>query len=423
MGGCSMLLTRQARRGVAWLGLAAMACAVLLWTGYPPDFMGPTAAPSVAGMRFLPVTILLLYILLVEDRGFRTAYAGHALWMLGLAWSPEAAFQVTLVWWPYLGLRRAQAIGASRTVSIIRVGLGGALKGLVAFGVAALALASVFRLAFGEWPSLQGFTVYIRNPPGLLPVNPSGPIWLGLGAAEILAFALVRADPSRLRVGSVCLLGLLSVGSYYLGRSHDNNVLNLFPFVVLVLTAALAIGLPGMPAGFASVVLAGLVAWPATFGLNSWAIAWRAGDAGNFGSAQIIEHLRFRNPEAWALLDSWLAGLPAQHAPSADASAAIGWLRAEKAAPPLWISPAMLLPYGPTGSDWTGTNDLGSFATLPTEEVAWFIGNSAKHFHRTGWILMDRINPGPWPGVFARFYTPVEERRFGDLSVVRLMPR
>ncbi len=423
MAGCVLVLTRKMPMGLALAALAAMACAILMWTGYPPDFKGPIATPSVDGMRFFPLAALLFFIIAAEERGFRLDAAGHALWLLGLVWSPEAAFYATVVWWPYLALRRAQAIGASSATGVAIAALRGAGMALAATAVAFAALAVLFRIAYHEWPSIAGFTTYVRNPPGILPANPAGPIWLGLAAAALVAVAQLRADARGIRLGFVCLMGLLAAGSYYLGRSHDNNVLNLLPFVVLALTAALAIGLNDVASGFAQVALAGLVAFLATFGFNSWDVAARGGQAWNIGPSHFINDMRLATPESLTLLDESLANSPSAHAPAADAADAQEWLRAQGEGPPLWVSPSMLLPYGRPGPAWTGMNDIGSYALLPHDEVEGFIRNSAQDLHRPGWILVDRSQTSPWPALFFAAYSVTQQRDFGGYTAYRLAPK
>jgi hypothetical protein len=423
MAGCVVVLTRKLPMGLALAALAAMGSAILTWTGYPPDFMGPIATPSVDGMRFFPVAALLFFIMAAEERGFRPDAAGHALWLLGLVWSPEAAFYATVVWWPYLALRRAQAIGASSATGVAIAALRGAGVALAATAAAFAALAVLFRIAYHEWPSIAGFTTYVRNPPGILPANPTGPIWLALAAAALVAVAQLRADARGIRVGFACLMGLLAVGSYYLGRSHDNNVLNLLPFVVLALTAALAIGLKDVASGFAQVALAGLVAFLATFGFESWDVAARRGQAWNIGPSHFINGIRLATPESFALLDESLAHSPSAPAPAADAAAAQDWLRAEGEGSPLWVSPSLLLPYGAPGPAWTGMNDIGSYAQLPPDEVERFIRNGAQDLHRPGWILVDRSQTSPWPALFFAAYSVTQQRDFGGYTAYRLAPK
>jgi hypothetical protein len=424
MAGCVVLLTRRLPMGLALVALAAMGCAILMWTGYPPDFKGPIATPSVDGLRFFPLAALLCFIIAAEARDFRLDVAGHALWLLGLVWSPEAAFYATVVWWPYLALRRAQKIGATSATGVAIAVLRGAALALAATAAAFAALAVLFWIVYRQWPSIEGFTTYVRNPPGILPVNPTGPVWLALAAATVVAVAQLRADARGVRLGLVSLMGLFAAGSYYLGRSHDNNVLNLLPFIVLALTAALAIGLKDVASGFAQIALAGVVALLATFGFESWDAAAQRGQALNLGPGSFINDISMATADSSALLDKSLAQLPSAHAPAADAAAAQEWLRAQGEGPPVWVSPSLLLPYGAPGPVWTGMNDIGAYALLPHDEVESFIRNSAQHLHRPGWILVDRMQQTtPWPALFLEAYSIEQQRDFGNYTAYRLTPK
>jgi hypothetical protein len=424
MCGCVLALTQRASRGLAIVALVAMVCAVLVWTGYPPDYMGPMATPSVNGMRFLPIALVLLYIVLAENCGLTRDSVGHMLWLFAAFWSPEAAFQATAVWWPYLTLRRAQAALIQQPLPIAIVALCGACAALAALAVTIAVQAGLFRSVFHQWPSLTGFSTYVRNPPGILPVNPTGPIWLGLAGTAAAALALVRADARGVRLGFVSLMGLLAVGSYYLGRSHDNNILNLLPFIVLALTTALGCGLHQLASGFANVALVGLIAWPLTFGFHSWTVAWQEGEAWTIGPSGFIKTIVFRTPDDWALLNSALVEMAVPHASAADAGAAMNWLRAHgDEGTPVWVSAAMLLPYGAPQDFWTGMNDLGSFGLLPPDEVERFVRHSAETLHRVGWLLVDRTQSSPWPAIFFAIYFVTEERTFGNYTLYHLAPR
>jgi hypothetical protein len=296
---------------------------------------------------------------------------------------------------------------------------------VVATAAAFAALATLFWVVYHQWPSIDGFTAYVRNPPGILPVNPTGPIWLALAAAGVVAVAQLRADARGIRLGFVALMGLLAAGSYYLGRSHDNNVLNLLPFVVLALTAALGIGLKDVACGFAQVTLASLVALLATFGFESWNAAAQRGEAWEIGPSHFVNNIRLAAAESSALLDQSLADPPKTPAPApaADAAAAQEWLRARGEGAPVWVSPSMLLPYGPPGPAWTAMNDVGAFALLPHDEVETFIRDGAQHLHRPGWILVDRTQTTPWPALFFASYSVTEQRDFGGYTAYRLAPK
>jgi hypothetical protein len=372
--------------------------------------------PSVDGMRFLPLALLMLAIFRGEAVERPILGLGYALWLFGLAWSPEAGAYTTIVWFPYLALRAAQKERSGSPGAIAGVAFCGAAMAVVAPAVGFAILTLAFRARFGDRPSVSGFLTYMRNPPGILPPNPLGPIWLiapplvGIGA-----IALTRADPRALRTGAVSLLGLVAVISYYLGRSHDNNVINLFPIVVLLTASVLSVALPPFLDGFSKMVLVGIAAWPMAFGLQSWALAAQSGEAIALGPARMLNRFQLPEPDAWALLDACLVGLPGRHAAAADAGAALAWLTEQGAGPPLVINQGLILPRNSVGVEWTGVNNLANFDLLPREFVARFIQSGAVSFHRQGW-LVDREQPGDWLALFRSAYEVAGERAFGGYT-------
>jgi len=421
MAACVGLMTRRVARGLALLAMLALAASVLLWTGYPVDFAGTLVTPSVGGLRFLPLALLILTILW-DEAGKRAALLGWVVWALSLAWSPEAAVYATIVWFPVLALRAAQAKSADTPGKVARAVFWGAALAVASLvgGVASLAL--VFRATFGDWPSASGYLVYILHPPGVLPMDLLGPVWLPVSALAIGLVALTRAEASQLRGGVAALLGLLAVSSYYLGRSHSNNVLNLFPFLVLVLTFALSVRLPPMPEAFSRMVLVGLVAWPATFGFESLTAAVREG--GIFaGRARLLDRFRRTTPEALQLLDARYADHIGPKALYADANAAVDWLKRQGEEAPVFVNGAMLMLGSGGGPTWTGVNNLANFDPLPRDIVARFIRSGARGFARPGWLLVDRTYPEDWLGLFGVAYVVTEQRDFGGYALYRLAPR
>lgn len=417
------LALRKSPRGLALLAILAIACAVLLWTGYPPEESGPMLAPSVDGMRFLPLALLIFAILLGEAVERPVTALGYVVWLCSLAWSPEAGVYATIVWFPYLALREAQRRGANTPGAVAWAALRGAAIAAASLAAGIAILTLMFRVGFGDWPSASGFLTYIRTPPGILPPNPLGPIWLALATLAIGAVALARADARGLRTGTACLLGLVAAGSYYLGRSHDNNVLNLFPFVVLLIAAALSVPLPSILEGFSRMALVGVVAWPATFGFQSSIVGTESDSAIAIGPGRLLDRFKLVTPDSWALLDAALTYQPGRHAASADAGAALAWLAKHGAGPPLVINQAMILPRYAGGPEWTGVNNLANFDLLPREVIARFIQNGAASYNRQGWLLVDREQPGDWLELFGSAYEVTEERAFGGYSAYRLIPK
>ncbi|MEO6717311.1 MAG: hypothetical protein ABIM50_08710, partial [Novosphingobium sp.] len=236
------VLTRNMDRASRWLALAALAAAVLLWCGFPVRWGSPLQTPSVGGVRFLPLAVLTSLILTIEARDAKSlprslTLCGHCVWMVSLAWSPEAAFFASLVWWPWLALRQADLSNTPRTkwLALLR----GGLLGLAAVLAGYAALAVMFRAAFGDWVALEGFLIYLRYPPGRMPVFVLGAVWFALAVLLLAYVALARSSAGSARRSLyACLLAALAVATYYLSRSHDNNVLNLLPFLILLMLAS-----------------------------------------------------------------------------------------------------------------------------------------------------------------------------------------
>jgi hypothetical protein len=81
------------------------------------------------------------------------------------------------------------------------------------------------------------------------------------------------------------------------------------------------------------------------------------------------------------------------------------------------------LPRYAYGAAWTGVNNSANFAWLPRETIAPFIRSSATSFHNSGWLLVDRAQPGDWLELFGSAYNVAEERTFGDYTAYRLVPK
>jgi hypothetical protein len=170
-------------------------------------------------------------------------------------------------------------------------------------------------------------------------------------------------------------------------------------------------------------VLVGIVAWPMTFGGQSWTAAIQSGEALTVGPARLLDRLRLATPDAWALLNAYLANLPGNHADSADAGAALAWLAEQGAGPPLVVNQAMIMPRHAAGPAWTGVNNLANFEPLPRDVITRFIANGAATFHRPGWLLVDRAQAGDWLDLFLSAYSVTDQREFGGYTAYRLVPK
>lgn len=413
LAGIVVILTARSSKGVRSLALLAMFCAALLWTGFPSNFAGPVITPSVAGLRFLSVSALLLYILYAEHRNFRCDWIGHGIWLADLFWSPEAAFFGTVIWWPYLALRDATDAGEWRgaIVALVR----GAARGAIALTVGICILAIVLWWLSARAITLADFFAYVQHPPGALPVNPVGTVWIALAALALGIIALARqALSEQARPLYACLLSFLAAGTYYISRSHDNNILNLFPLLIPVLLAIVGNLDPVSETArhfvraFIFTSLVAMVAFTVTFDYRPWREGAAQVGALHAGPSRLIARFAPEANDRPAIL-------------SADAIAGLRYLRDQKAGAVALFDRNYLMVRS-AGGAWTSVNNLANFVPLPYESIEHYIRQSAAAYRRPGWILADTEHRH-WVDAFRVAYDVRREQSFGSYRAYYLVPR
>lgn len=409
--GSVILLTVQLSKGVRWLALLAMFFATYFWTGFPIDFAGPAMTPSVAGLRFLSISALLFHILYAEQRKIRRDWVGHAIWLIDLFWSPEAAFFGTLIWWPYLALRNAEGANGWRG-AIIALSKGG-LQGACALAAGVCGLTLTLWLLSAGTIQLWEFIAYIQHPPGALPVNPIGTVWIALASFALAVPLLAQGSPLT-RSLYVCLLGFLGAGTYFISRSHDNNILNLFPLLVLLLSAILAnrkdFQAPTwhFVRSFVHTGFAAMITFVVMFNFTHWSEGAARSGPLTLGPARLISRFTPSHGSRPGFLSS-------------DAVAGLEYLRRRNAGMVMLFDGNKLMPRTPTGSAWTGVNNIANFEPLPDSMVQHYIRRGAAAYHHEGWILADKEH-SRWMSAFKNAYRIREQKSFGKYHAYYLVP-
>jgi hypothetical protein len=230
-------LIDQAASGL--LAFALLFCRVV----DPRPYLAVQVFPSIGGMRF--AWVLLLFLVTVRcaqraDAGRPTAWlllAGSLVWVTGCLWSVESAFYCTVTWLPALALlswsqgRRWLLLLAPPVAAAV---LGGLL--LVMAG-----------RQIGHLPDVRGYFDFATSYAGgfgYVAPNPAGPVGVLIAAMGVaLASLVVQRGP--LRATSLAAAGMLwSTGSYFVGRSHPSNAINLMPMVVAAILALMRLQLP-----------------------------------------------------------------------------------------------------------------------------------------------------------------------------------
>ena len=411
--GCVVILTAGRSRGARWLALAALWCACFVWTAYPADLGSTAMTPSVASLRFLPIALLVLHILNAERRGQRRDWLGHAIWLCDLFWSPEGAFFGTLIWWPYLALRDAASASTAREswMALLR----GAVRGGAALIAGLLCLGLVLWLLSGGAARPGDYLAYILHPPGPLPMNPVGTVWLALAAVLLAIHALMGTDRSQGRGLYVCLLGFLAGLTYFLSRSHDNNILNLFPLLVILLVASVrrddgSASPRAFRDAFVRTVLAAMIAFIATAQWTSWTQGAATEGLPNLGPSRLIARFSPRLEDQPRMLPP-------------DAIRGLDYLRARNTGAVVLLDGNKLIPRHQPGEGWTGVNNVANFEPFPGPLMTLFICRGAVAYARPGWILVDERKYAAWVAAFETAYDVREQVDFGSYRALHLSPR
>jgi small basic protein len=250
------LLLRSLGRGLLNLlmsvSVALVAC--FLRPGLGSAFSGPDGYPGTGGFRFIWCVVLLLLLLAVLRASAPRARltiltAGNLVWIVSVLWSAESAIYSTFVWLPgYFLAVVAECWGQPdkrrRYLTIARLA---ALPAV--FLAAALAIVFVvYQVGLGHGPDLQAFYEYgltYQAGFGSYPLDPGGPGWVLFVAyvATLVTLAWkVRKQPAVASVVLVAAAALIyATSSYFVGRSHPNNVWNLAPEVCIALAVTLTL--------------------------------------------------------------------------------------------------------------------------------------------------------------------------------------
>jgi hypothetical protein len=403
--------------------------ATMVWTAYPAQIGSPAATPSVAGLRFLP-TILLLFALVKrpgDTREDAPTPVLNLLWLLGVLWSPESAFQVTVVWWPYHVWTSTQ--NGSSQVSRFSLFLRANVR-LCAWLVAGVMVFltcywSVYRIL----PSCQAYLAYVEHPPGAIPIKPFGAIWFfgSALAVGILGLQYRSRDPATERQNqnlAAVLLATYGASSYFLGRSHDNNLLNISVFFVLLLLAVRTLPQPRVLRVAASGMLACLIAYAVLGNWSTWGEILKDGGFAKFEPASTVASFSYVHPAGMRATQVMMAGAPSSQAFAEDAAWGMRTIYERYGEPVVVLDPSLSPEEGVAGTAWSAFNGPENYVYLPSPIRRRFLAAVAARLQATGWVLVNRNYPAEdWIADFDEVYRRDRTMDFGTYYAIRYIPR
>lgn len=256
------------------------------------------------------------------------------------------------------------------------------------------------------------------------------------------AAGLVNRRFDKMGFGSVfvCLLSLYAVFSYYIGRSHDNNILNLMPYLVLVLACVQSFGSFSAMSRGARAALASVLALVISFGWSAWHQTSLA-DYANEDAVRSMSYVVGSTAEqtgAAAIAPVHLE--PAREQSSGeesdaprldigdplDAARAVFYVSSVRREPLIKIDDVLeTAPIGPRA--WSAIHDPIDFYFLPDTLVIKLIDRTMRRLKSPGWLVIaKKVDDVPetlrWQRLLAGPYVKTEEMDFGAYHAIRYEP-
>ncbi|NTS30620.1 hypothetical protein HQ945_05080 [Phyllobacterium sp. BT25] len=384
-----------------------------LWAGSPTfaNFF-----PSLGGARYFPAALLSAAIILLdlsrdnyaEKRGWRL----HILWGLGAVWSVESLFIVSFIWWPqYLLLKTPN--NASKGEIVRNLGRSMLILAVVAIVTFAVFLAGYYAI-YKVLPDIQMFLAFASNVPGSLPVNIVGPALLITFSLVLSLYALgslYRTSGINRDFRTLFCVMLLSYGAmvYYIGRSHDSNILSLFPYhgliwIFLVLNET---------SKFIRTAAASLLA----LSLSWICVAQHASPINRFDTL-----LTFNGTQLDSVIENYY-----EEPVSTDRGRAIDFITSKYGegitAFDIYANIVLTSPQ----KEWTSYNNATTYAGLPSEVQKLAVHRARLQLNRQGWVIIPSISPpmslAYVQDLFAADYEVDQKLAFDTYTAYRFVPK
>lgn len=344
----------------------------------------------------------------------------NALWIVSFWYSPEAGIQTSVLWFGYCFLQNIYSGNQSIITNIFTT----CSKLLFIFTLGIATFCVGFFAIWGQLPNLSTYFAYILHPPGPLPVNQNGCIWFAV-MVTILFFIWSKqqknkdiAKPKNTAIWIVFLLCYANF-TYFIGRSADNNILNLLPYFGVLLVGLQSQLEKGMSKAIATVLLAAIIAWLPIMGWGNYARAIQSGEFFSLSPERLSQTFTRTNHSS----DKYFVD-PKEIANNRDIGEALVFIASKYNEPVEIIDRFNLLDTAQTLAPWDGLHGPANFMYIPSSLRQRYLANVKTRLNRPGWILISsKIKEG---GEFIKdyqsIYTEDARIRFGDYQAIRFIP-
>jgi hypothetical protein len=396
----------------------------LAWSGYPPVVMNTLATPSVSGTRFLPLLFLTAYMILCRSKLNLRWYrcGGIGLWCFGMIWSPESAVYVTFLWWSLwlfdISLLQETSV---RSFSFFRVEL---MKAGGIFVTLVLVLVLFHRSIFGEFLSIGYYFAYLISPPGEMPINWRGNVWFFIiciaTSIYLTCYDLIKTkNIENFRRSLILQLTLYIAASYFLGRSHENNMLNLAPLLFLILVDSYCYTLRYLKARiYICVMLSSFLCFPFLFGWKNLKTSLEKEDWLLSGISPYIKKMSYGIPSTRDGL------VPANVDINLEDAHELMRIISGRRESFTILDPNYNLHPEFDGRPWTVVYPSANYTYFKPENLEKFISSSMLRLQRAGWVIV-RNHPTytAMLPIFDTYYRRTEEIISGQYLAIRYFPK
>lgn len=425
-----------------WLERALLLITILLlcifWLSNPISLQAPNAFPSGNSLRFLP-GLLMLYLLILNLDRFDSeqkfkffelrALPIFALWILSIAWSPEAGIHSTCLLVPYFVWR---TLSLKNKTEYLRCGSVTACK-LAVVLVAGIAFLSVlFYVFLGVWPKASMYLTYIVNPINPSPVNPNGPIWVILLITYLIwswsnkiPDSLSGALSKKPLLAYAWLVALLCFAnfSYCLGRSSDGNLIAMLPYLLLAVLIVQRFSVAGPSKTISTILLASIFGWAALpTHLNNYALAFSRDDLISIDASRIANAFDRGNPQSVFFIKF---DKPVERQKFESAQRAVTDLRARSDESIETFDRYSLIEARDPNPPWNALYGPANFTEIPSLLRQSYLRNVANRLNRSGWVLFDKeyTEIERYLADYDSVYQRTETMDFGYYTAIRYSPR
>lgn len=402
--------------------LAIVTASCLFWTSYPPNVSGALATPSTSGIRFLPGLIVLAWVLSISRQNklsIKTEACGHALWMLCIIWSPEAGIHSTLIWAPYFiwtrTLRNEKVFLNNLIYSILTL--------IIVFVVVLGILKLIYFKIYGDWPIFAEYLTYILLPPGAMLINLNGTIWFALICLVcwyLGLFVCKNRNINSKEYRACWLVALLCIGNftYYLGRSHDNNILNLMPYFALLLIAMRSVTGNNSMKVLVITLLSAILGFTTIFGWSTWIVAYKNVNVSQVTIKNLVESF---DRETNKTFDYRMNEVNPKLHPT-DAAAALNFIHDNFQESVVVLDQYLILNSGEKYDYWSAMQVPTNFILLPTKLRQEYLSRVAKRLNKPGWVIY-RTGYEEYIKDYDSVYDRVEKITIGSYTAIRYIPK